>query len=143
MHPVYTDEGSFLKSVLSIPPQSTASATVTGIATQALVGPGYDYQSAQINLNIGAVTGTPGTVSIVGQLQDSPDGSTLWANFGPAMPTLATALNAGNVWSTQNVNLRGARGYLRLTAVVTLVTFTAVLISGLIILGGASEDPAI
>jgi hypothetical protein len=143
MHPVYTDEGSFLKSVLSISPQSTGSATVTGAGVATLVGPGFDYQSCQLALFIGAVTGTPGTVSIVGQLQDSPDGSTSWANFGAAMPTLATALNAGNILVSQNQQIRGSRGFLRLTAAVTLVTFTAVLVGGVIVLGGASEDPAV
>lgn len=143
MHPVYTDEGSFLKSTLSVPPQSTGSATVTGQATQSLVGPGYDYQSCQIAVFVGAITGTPGTISVAGQLQDSPDGSTAWANFGPAMPALSGAAVAANTIVTQNQNLRGARGFLRLVLTVTLVTYTAVLVGGVIVLGGASEDPAI
>jgi hypothetical protein len=143
MHPVYTDEGSFLKSVLSISPQSIGSATATGAGVAQISGPGYYYNSAQLIVFVGAITGTPGTISIASQLQDSPDGSTLWANFGAAMPLLAGAAAAANTSVAQNVQTRGCRGFLRLVAVVTLVTFTAVLVGGIIVLGGASEDPAI
>ena len=143
MHPVYTDEGSFLKSVLSVSPQSTGSATVTGAGVAQLNGPGYQYNSAQLLVFVGAITGTPGTISVAGQLQDSPDGSTAWANFGAAMPVLSGAAVAANTLVFQNQQIRGARGFLRLVLTVTLVTFTAVLVGGVIVLGGATEDPAI
>ena len=143
MHPIYTDEGSFLKSVLSIPPQSTGSATVNGISSGAINGAGFSYNSAQLVVFVGAITGSPGTISLASQLQDSADGSTGWANFGAAMPVLSGAAAAANTSVFQNQQIRGCRGFLRLVTVVTLVTYTAVLVGGIIVLGGASEDPAI
>lgn len=143
MHPIYMDEGSFLKSILSVSPQSTGSATVTGSGVATLNGPGFHYDSCQLIVFTGAIAGSPGTISVAGQLQDSPDGTTAWANYGAAMPVLAGAAGAANTLVLQNQQIRGSRGFLRLVLTVTLVTYTAVLVGGVIILGGASEDPAI
>jgi|SRR5579884_227265 hypothetical protein len=140
MHPRFLDIGGYLKTIVSAL-NGAASAAVNGSAVQ-LVGPGYDYQSCQFVVASGAATGSPTGISVAGKIQDSADGSTGWADVAGAA---ITAITQSNGQANINVNLRGTRGYIR--AVVT-PTFTggaspAIPVAGILVLGGASEDPAV
>ena len=79
MLPLFTNIGAYVKTSVNAF-NVAASAEVDGAAIQ-LEGPGYGYRSAEIVFYLGAATGTAGTASVVGKVQQSADGSTSWTDY--------------------------------------------------------------
>ena len=143
MVPFFTNIGSYIKTVINAFSAGATSA-VTGAAIQ-IVGPGYQYKSAQLALYLGAATGSPSAVSVVAKVQQSADGSTNWTdftdNFGVGSVTNAAASSEVN----QNIILQGAQAYIRLVVTPTLTggTGPTIPLAAAIVLGGTSDHPAV
>jgi hypothetical protein len=88
----------------------------------------------------GVATGGPTTQSTIYKFQDSPDGTTGWADYG----TAAAALTANGAEVELGVNLRGAKKFIRAVAVVSFTggTTPAQLISASVALCGGQDIPA-
>lgn len=103
------DPGASIKSVLGVAPQSSQAATVNGAAIDRA-----GYMGALVTGLTGTATGSPTTQSTTYKVQDSADGSTGWADYN----TSATALTANDGVKEISVDLRGAKKYIRVVAVV-------------------------
>ncbi len=146
MLPIWTNIGEYIKTVINVVSPS-ATAEVTGQAVQIVGqtgGENFAYRSAQIALQIGAPAGAPTALSVTAQLETSPDGMSGWSAFtdlrGHGLITLAAASTA----ATANVLIQGAQAYLRLAVTPTFTggTSPSVPVAGVIVLGGASQNPA-
>jgi hypothetical protein len=133
----FLDIGSHIQSDCSAL-SGAANSAVTGNAVQR-EGPGYRYDSGQLVVATGAATGTPSTISVAGKLQDSADGSTGWADV-PG--TAIAAIVAQNSQTSINFIARGCQSYLRAIVTPTLTggSSPAILVVGILILGGNSES---
>jgi hypothetical protein len=142
MLPLITDIGAYIKALINIL-STAATAEVDGAAIQ-LIGPGYDYQSAVISVAVGTPSGSPTSFSVAANIQDSPDGSTSWADFNLPSGQI-TPIAAANGQATAKINVRGSRGFIRAKAVPTFVggTSPAIPIAATVVLGGTTEHPAI
>ena len=117
MLPLFTNIGSYIKTAVNVF-NVAATAEVDGAAVQ-LVGPGYQYKSAQIALLVGVATGTAGTASVVATVQQSADGSTNWTTYtdlyGKSSVTLATPATLSAATSTSAASYVSATGVLTMT----------------------------
>jgi hypothetical protein len=140
MLPSITDIGGYIKALVNVL-AAAAAVEVDGAAIQ-LVGPGYDYQSGVLVVGVGAATGTPTSFSVAADIEDSPDGTTSWA---PVSGTSITPITANNGQASVKFNLRGTRGYIRAQVTPTFVggSGPAIPLTATIVLGGATEHPAI
>jgi hypothetical protein len=142
MHPNWTDIGVFLKTVVSAWNIALgAAAKQDGAGVAQLVGPGFEYQGAQMVLYVGAATGSPTGISVVATLQDSADNIT----FAPVVGAPTVTVGAANTQGSANINLRSCRQYLRVSIQNALAGGTAptTAVAGILIMGGSSENPAI
>jgi hypothetical protein len=144
MHPMFTDIGSYIKTVVSPYAAAATSSAANGAAVQ-LEGIGYSYKSAQITLTLGAATGTPTGISVVAQVQQSADGSTNWTSYTDLYSHGTLTGTAASTSYSQNVILQGAQQFVRLVTTPTLTGGSSPTIAtqGVMVLGGSSENPAI
>jgi hypothetical protein len=143
MHPLFTNIGSYIKTVINAF-SATTSTAVTGAAIQ-IVGPGYQYKSGQLALYLGTVTGAPSALSVVAKIQHSADGSTNWTDFTDPYGVGSVTNAAASTEVNQNVVLQGAQAYIRLVVTPSFTggTTPAIPLAGAIVLGGTSEYPAV
>jgi hypothetical protein len=141
MHPFFTDIGSQLavsQNVLN----TAAASEIDGDALEINDANGaFEYQSGVIMLATGAATGSPSAVSVVATLQDSEDGLTGWATVDTLPQTPPQVTIGASAQASANVNLRGARQYIRLAVVPTFTggTVPAIPISAVLVVGGSSS----
>lgn len=134
------DIGSHIHPYEAIPSQSAAAGTVngTGINRSGL-------QSAQLSLDVGAVTGTPTSFSLAAQIQHSNDNGATdpWTNFTPNVGAASLTATASGL-AYVGVNLLGAKQYVRtqLVASFTGGTSPAAQVCGVLTFGGAVNEPA-
>lgn len=88
---------------------------------------------------LGAATGAPTSFTVIPKLQDSADGATGWADYGSA----GAALIADDEVSQLNIDLSGAKAYVRVVYTVLFVggTSPAIDVAGVPVLGGHAEYP--
>lgn len=104
-------------------------------------------QSGKLCVPVEATLGGSETATVALKLQDSADGSTGWADYDYTTDTdqySPTVINAtGNSMVTRNVNLAGAKRWVRAVVTVTMSAASAdtAAISATLVLGGWSELP--
>jgi hypothetical protein len=131
--------GELALPVMSVPPQSSAAATVTGTWLDRTAH--GSALSAVLHGMLGAVSGAPSAIDVTVQLQDATsNGGAGAANFGPAI-----TLSAADTDGVANIDLSGAREFV---AAVVTVAFTggtspAALVAADVVLGGEQELPAV
>jgi len=101
-------------------PQDASAATENGSAIEIRpAGGAQRYDSCVLYLQCGAATGAPSAQTVDLKVQDSPDGSTGWADYtDPDGNGAVTQLTADDTQSSESVNLEGAKRYVRLVRVV-------------------------
>lgn len=125
-----------------VPASAIASATTVN-------GTGFDrtgFLSCVLAVNVGAVTGTPATATVAAKIQDSADNST-FADFVPntgAASIAAQDVHTAGGFFAVNVNLLGARQYIRAAITTTLSGGSSPTIpaGAAIVCGGAITEPA-
>jgi len=130
-----TDIGSYIKALAGFSPQAAAAGTINGAAIDRA-----GFQSAVLHGRTGAVTGTPTAQTYDLKLQESADGSTGWTDIaGAAIAQIAAA----NTEAEVNVNLAGAKRYIRVVGTVTFTggTTPTLQVASTLVLGGASKLP--
>ena len=145
-----TDIGSALTGAAPIVPVVQAgTGTLASVGVDRTSGDASaPYEScaavAVIGANVGGVTGSIVTVSI----EDSADNSSFAAYTDPTTGALAsktvgtgTTVPASGTILKLNVNLKGARQFVREKIVSTQTGGTSVALAGLLILGGATVVP--
>lgn len=132
---IQTDIGAYIKPVVGFFPQASGAATINGASIDR-----NGFYSAVLHGATGAVTGTPTGQTFDLKLQDSADGSTGWADISGAAITQITAVStAGEI----NVNLTGAKRYIRAVGTVALTggTTPTLQVAATVVLGGAVVKP--
>lgn len=133
---IQTDAGKYIKPVAGFSPQAS-----DGVA--AIEGPAIDrtgFLSAVLHGRTGAVAGAPTAQTYDLKLQESADGSTGWTDIpGAAITQITTADAEADV----NVNLAGAKKYIRAVGTVTFTggTTPTLQVAATVILGGADVKP--
>lgn len=101
--------------------------------------------SCVLQAQSGASSGTPTSFTLNAKLQDSDDGSTGWADYTPPSGTAAiTAITAVNTNAEKDIDLAGAKRYVRVQEVVAFVGGTAPTLGAAtsVVLGGAVSKSA-
>lgn len=134
MNPGSKDIGAYIKSADGIKPQSASAGTINGPSFDR-----QDFDSAVLHGQVGAATGTPTTQSVIYKLQDSSDDST----FEDFEDGDIDAIEANDTSAELDLNLSGARRYVRVVAVVAFTggTSPTVPIASTLTLGGARTRP--
>lgn len=137
---ILTDVGSHITNSVSITPRAQTAATVEGSGIDRCAPGDQQYQSCQLFVSVGPTTGTPDSFSVAVTMEDSADN----LSFAAMSPAVAiTTITAINTSQYVNVNLKGARRYVRAVAVVAFVggTSPTVGIAANVTLGGATKLP--
>lgn len=136
--------GAIVAEVTSVFPQSSTGATIDGASIDRFAHQGA--LSCLLHQSVGAVSGSPSTVSVQSTLQHSPDNST-WTNYEPDGVTVqqTAALTAATDENSVAIDLSSAYRYIRS---VTVVAFTggsspAAVVQADIVLGGQQLAPAV
>jgi hypothetical protein len=127
--------GAFIKVVKGIDPVNAGAGAINGPAIDR-----QEFNSAVLKVSCGAAAGGPSAQTVDGKLQDSADGTTGWGDLAGAAVAQLTADNAeGQV----NVDLSGAKRYIRTVATVAFTggTTPAIPVAAEVVLGGATELP--
>jgi hypothetical protein len=126
--------GALVTGAAGIVPQSSVAATVTGSAITK-----GDAQSAVLFGFTGAATGTPTTTSVTYKVQDCATSGGTYADFATASAAIGASAT-----STTNVNLAGAKAYLKVVATVAFTggSTPAVQLCAALVLGGKSVLPS-
>lgn len=130
-----TDVGAEVKVVAGFSPRASAGETINGAAIDR-----KDFQSCVLHARSGAVSGSPTTVAYDAKLQESADGSTGWTDIpGAAISQIAAADTEKHV----DVNLAGAKRYIRVVAVIAFTggTSPTLGVAATVVLGGAVVKP--
>lgn len=141
---VLTDINAYIKPVVAnVPVASAASATRNSAAIDR-----QNYLSAVLVATTGAATGSPTGIAVDAKVQDSADGSTGWADYVDPTTEATAAIapvTAVNTLGKTNVNLSGAKRYIRVVETVALTAGTSptIGIASHVILGGATVTPAV
>lgn len=131
------DIGALVKNQLGIPPTNAGAAeTVNGAAIDR-----QGFLSGVLHHACGAAAGTPTGQTVDSKLQDSADGSTDWQDLSPAIA--ATQLVADDTDAEVDVDLSGARQFIRVVTAVVLTAGTTptIPVAATVTLGGADETP--
>lgn len=131
-----TDIGAQVKVIAGIPPTNDdGTAAINGAAIDRL-----GFQSAVLQVANGVATGAPTSYTIDAKLQESADGSTGWTDISGAAITQITADNSDEY---VDVNLAGAKRYIRVVATTAFVggTSPTVPVAATVVLDGAAEKP--
>lgn len=134
MNPRTTNIGAYIQLLFCIIAQSASAGAING--------PSIDrtgFFSCVLHGVAGAATGSPSAQSVIYKLQHSDDEST-WEDFGDA----ADALTADNGQVELDVDLSGAKRYVRCVATVALTggSSPTLPVAGTLALGGADRLPA-
>lgn len=135
--------GNYLKATEGLPPLANAAGTRTSATYVATAG----YSSAKIVVHLGAITGTPDSMTVDVSAKDATDasgtGTAAYKPDGVTAAALATKTAAG-IYSF-DVDLSNSRGFLGVTEVVAFVSGSSPKVPcGIqIILGGANVNPAV
>lgn len=145
---IQTNVGAYVKAALALAPvQIVAGGAGDNVAQN---GPAVDRQgflSAVLAVPIQATLAQAATLTINAKLQDSADGATGWTDFaGPTSNLVLTGGAGGSTESGQlelNINLRGARRYVRAVATgdLSAATVDTARFGASIVLGGADSKP--
>ncbi len=130
-----TDVGAEVKVVAGFSPTASAGETINGAAIDR-----KDFQSCVLHARSGAVSGAPTTVTYDVRLQESADGVAGWTDIpGAAIAQIAAADTEKHV----DVNLAGAKRYIRAVAVIAFTGGTAptLVVAATVALGGAVVKP--
>jgi len=127
--------GAHVKVVKGIAPQAAAAGTVNGVTIDRL-----GFESCVVHVSTGAVSGEPTAQTVDVKLQDSADGTT-WADLPGAV---VSQITAGDAEAEADIDLRGARRYIRAVATVAFTGGTTpnIQLAATVVLGGARERPA-
>jgi len=131
--------GAFLLAKLGIAPQQISGSTPINGGSIHRQG----YQSCVLAAKSGVSTGG-GTQGHVAKLQDSADGSTGWADLSVGGAVQSVTLDGDSECKTLNVNLAGAKEYIRVVLTPTWTGGTAPTQQAdvTVVLGGADTLPA-
>lgn len=138
--------GEFVVVLQSVPPQSSAAATISGASIDRFAH--NVAGSAVLHQALGAISGSPSAASVQTSIQHSPDSST-WTNFiaSNTYPNVAQtpALSTANTDTAIPVDLSAALRYIR---AVTTVAFTggtspSAIVSADIAIGGETRLAAV
>lgn len=138
--------GHAYKLVIGTVPALSAAGTRNGSAIDRATPGGVRYGSLTLHTMTGAIAGAPSAQTVDAKLQHSVDGSTNWADYVPPGASTAAAitqLTAASASGEVDVNLEGARRYVR---VVETVAFTAgtsptIGVASSVVLAGADRTP--
>lgn len=138
--------GTLFKEVVGNVPFATTPATRNGAAIDRAVAGGVFYNGLTLVAMTGAVTGAPSGQTLDAKIQDSADGSTGWADYippGQATVAAIAQITAVNTIGSVDVDLSGARRYVRVVETTTLTAGTAPTIAVVetVILSGADRTP--
>jgi len=138
MYP-YSDIGAFIKPVkMHVPVAVSGSSAVNATGIDRI-----GHASLALIACTGATSGTPDSFSLAIKVQDSADNST-FADYKPDGTNVAsTTIIAADTLTELNVDLRGARKYVRVVVTPTFVggTSPSVLFSSAVALGGSQKIP--
>jgi hypothetical protein len=133
--------GSLLRIVKGINPANAGAGTTNGAAIDRAGVGGKNFSlSCVLKGSCGAASGAPSAQSLNQKLQDSGDGSTGWADIsGAALPALVADNTEGQV----DVDLSGAKRFIRVVSVVAFTggTAPAIPVAAEVILGPPMEMP--
>lgn len=135
MHRSMSAIGEELKVVKAQDPQNASAGTTDGAAIDRL-----GYGSCVLHHACGVATGAPTGQTVDHKLQDSADGSTGWADYVPPTGTAAaTQLTANSTEAEKDVDLSGAKRFIRVRRVVGFTggTTPAIPTQASVTLGGA------
>lgn len=137
--------GFLFKCVIGTVPAAVSAGTRNGSAIDRTVAGGVHYGTCTLFAASGAATGAPTTQTLDAKIQDSADGSTGWADYKPDGTTVAAAtqITAVNSSSELDVDLQGAKRYIRVVEVVAFTGGTTPTLGAqtVIVLGGADRTP--
>ena len=139
-NPNVSQIGSYILVKAGTVPAAQAAATRDGTAIDRL-----GYSSCVLFAQSGAVSGAPSTQTMDAKLQDSEDGSTGWADYTPPTGTAAvTQITAASSVSEKDVDLAGAKRYIRVRETVAFTAGTSPTLGAAtqVVLGGAVVKPA-
>lgn len=130
-----TDIGAEIKVVAGFAPRAASAGTITGSAIDR-----DGFLSCVLHARAGDVSGGPSAQTYDVKLQDSADGSTGWADITGAAITQITAANGEK---HVNVNLSGAKRYIRAVGTVGFTggTTPTMDVAATVALGGAVITP--
>lgn len=131
MNPRTHDVGAYIDARKTINPTNATPQTIAGAAIDRT-----GFYSCVLHGACGAASGSPSAQSVIHKLQDSADGSTGWNDFAPAV---APALTADNAEVELDVDLAGAKRFIRGVAVVALTggSTPAIPVAQTLVLGGS------
>ena len=141
------DIGALLKEAIGTPAFADDGSTVNGAAIDR-----EGHQSCALLAQGGAATGAPSAQTADFKIEDSADGSTGWADYitpqsgqvgAPAAAAIAQQ-TADDFLVKLDVNLAGAKKFIRVTSVVVLTAGTSPTwpVSSAVLLGPKDELPA-
>jgi hypothetical protein len=133
--------GSILRVVTSVNPANQAAGTINGAAIDRAGQGGKNFsESCVLKVSNGAASGAPTSRSVDGKLQDSPDGSTGWADIPGAA---VSQITADNTDAQVDVDLSGAKRFIRSVVTVAFVggTSPATPVAAEVVLGPPMELP--
>lgn len=137
--------GTLFKAVLGNPPALPAAGARNSAAIDRATPGGNFFNSATLVQKTGAIAGSPSAQTVDAKIQDSPDGSTGWADYKPdGVTTAAIAqLTAANAVGEVDVDLSGAKRYIRVVETVAFTAGTSPTIGAdsTVILAGADRTP--
>ena len=138
--------GAIFKAAIGTAPDAVAAATRNGTAVDRMTPGGYGFLGATLIAATGPETGSPTGRTLDAKIQDSADGSTGWADYippGQATVAAVAQITAVNTLKEVDVNLEGAKRYIRVVEVVTLTAGTSPKIGAqtTLVLYGADRMP--
>lgn len=145
--------GAWLKSVFAFP-LTTAVAAGAGDATE-VDGSAIDRLtlgalalSAKLVVVCQATLESGGTLSFIGNIQDSPTGTDQWSDFGTALASTVALTGGPGITEEEgtvelNINLSGAKQFVRsqVTPDLSATSTDTAEFSGVMVFGGADELP--
>jgi hypothetical protein len=140
MHRSMSAIGEELKVVKGQDPQNASAGTTNGPAIDR-----RGYGSCVLHHACGVASGAPASRTVDTKLQDSADGSTGWNDYVPPTGTAAaTQLVADSTEAEKDVDLSGAKGFIRTVRVVAFTggTTPAIAVQASVTLGGATTVKA-
>lgn len=140
--PQVSNAGAFISPQKGTVPQDVAAGVRNGAAIDR-----SGFGSCVLVGETGAVTGAPTGQTLDAKVQDSADGATGWADYVPpggvAADGAIAQITAVNTQAKKNIDLSGAKKFIRTVEVTTLTAGTTPKIGARtsLILGGPVEHP--
>lgn len=130
----------------ALPKQATVPAAASAGTRNSSAIDRLGYGSCVLAESVGATTGSPSSFTVDAKIQDSADGSTGWADYSPPLSASAaiTQITAASTIGIKNVDLSGAKRYIRVQEVVAFSggSTPTVGVASVVVLGGAVAKPA-